>query len=61
MTSLDPFDTESLLPDPLPESPFPTLAAWLAGAPSPGLTLFLVAGLMVFGFVFGQFPLRAIA
>ncbi|MGR3803181.1 organoarsenical effux MFS transporter ArsJ [Marinibacterium profundimaris] len=29
-----------------------TLAAWLAGAPSPGLTLFLVAGLMVFGFVF---------
>ena len=32
MTSLDPFDTESLLPDPLPESPFPTLAAWLAEA-----------------------------
>ena len=38
MTSLDPFDTESLLPDPLPESPFPTLAAWLAEARERGQT-----------------------
>ena len=29
-----------------------TTVAWMAGAPSPGLTLFLVAGLLAFGFVF---------
>ena len=32
MTSFDAFDTEPLLPDTLPDSPFPTLAAWLAEA-----------------------------
>ena len=32
MTSLDAFDTESLLPEPLPASPFPLLASWLADA-----------------------------
>lgn len=38
MTSLDPFDTETLLPDPLPESPFPLLATWLAEATASGQT-----------------------
>jgi pyridoxamine 5'-phosphate oxidase len=28
MTSLDPFESESLLPDPLPESPFPLFREW---------------------------------
>ncbi len=38
MTSFDAFDTEPLLPDTLPESPFPILAAWLAEASAKALT-----------------------
>ncbi len=38
MTSFDAFDTEPLLPDALPASPFPTLAAWLAEAKAEAMT-----------------------